>query len=205
MATSKRQLAEQAQRLILAGDPTDDRDLSLRELSLYVSQALANIVRYRYFDSKNIGEPHISGSLIFTFDNQQVSLDTAKNLYYVTLPSTSIDLPDDMGVYSVSSQQDQSLVFVPVSPNFAAIYRGTRAEKLDGRYGYWLEGNRIYVHGLNDADCQLLVKMVASVDGISDNQAINIPPDIQEEIVKKTVELYSLQRNEKDVTNDGIE
>lgn len=204
--TTKYKLAEQAQRILLSGHVTDDREISLQELLLHVAQTFAYAVRTRFFESKAIGEEHVNGVYVYAFEDVAVKKDSKKNLYYSLIPASYIDLPRDLGVFQVSLMEDQENVFVPVPNGFLGLYRGMAAANLQGRSGYWVESGRIYFVNVQDPTCKVLMKLVASIADVDEDTEIDIPDDIQNMIVRSTVELYIMERQAmKDLTSDNIE
>jgi len=190
--TTKYKLAEQAQRILAGGTPTDDNQISIQELLIGVTQAFSSIIRRNYFEGKSIGEPHINGNFIYSFSDITVDKDTNKSLYYSEIPATTVTLPYDMGVYQISRMKDQKDVFVPLQNGFSALFNGLKSFKLEGRIGYYLEGDRIYYENMDIKNkvSTVLMKLIAPIGSVSEEDSINIPDDIQSEIVTMTVQLY---------------
>ena len=203
--TSKFKLAEQALRIILGGHPTPDSGVKIQELMIHVSQAFANIVRRTYFEDKAEGEPWISGSFIYTFKDVEVKEDKALKKFFTELPATTVTLPRDLGVFQVSSMIDQADAFKPVSTGFEAMNKGLLVGGLENSFGYYPEGNRIYFVNMVDTNKvdKVLVKLVAPLGGIGDEDDITVNDDIQQQIVVMTVQLYG-QSPPHDNQNDNV-
>lgn len=207
MAVTKRQLAEQAQRIILGGTQTADREVFIQELLLAVNQAFANAVKLSLFNNKREGENDVNGSFIYSFDDVPVSFDNNKKLYYSELPATYIDLPTDLGVAMVSLMEGQNDAFVRVPQNFLSLTRGLQSGSLLGRSPFWVENTRLYFPSIKSSDniTKVLVKLIAGIDSIDDDQNVGIPLDIQDQIVRTVVQMYMVeQTNAKDELNDDI-
>lgn len=194
--TSKYKLAEQALRIISGGTPTNDAQVTMQEVMIGVSQAFGSVARNNYFEGKVIGEPMVNGNFIYTFDDRLVKKDTSKALYYADLPATTITLPYDMGVFQVSTMTDQSNAFVPLPNGFMPLFYGLDSSTLEGRIGYFVEDNRIYFPNMNAKNkvTKVLMKLVAPLGGIGDEDEINIPDDVQLEIVKIVIQMYAAER-----------
>lgn len=204
--TSKYKIAEQTRSILAGGKPTADIEVSIRELIIFVSQAFAFVVSRKYFEGKNEGESHVNGNFIYPFE-EDVLKDTAKDLFYSALPATSVTLPYDMEVYQVSRVKDQRAPFIPVPSGFMGLTEGLESGRLEGRIGYFVENERIYFVNMdqkNKVDT-VMMKLVAPIGSVEDEDEINISDDIQLEIVTKAVQLY---QNEvavpKDVINDNV-
>ena len=194
--TTKYKLAEQAQRILSGGTPTDDSQISLQELMIAVSQAFASVVRRNYFEGKAVGEPHVNGAFIYSFNDIVVNKDVNKSLYYSELPSTTVTLPYDMGVYQISRMKDQRSSFIPLQNGFSALFEGLKSFKLEGRIGYYLENGRVYYENMdvkNKVDT-VLMKLIAPIGSVSDEDDINIPDDMQLEIVTMAIQIYATEQ-----------
>jgi len=205
MAT-KIQLAEQSQRILLGGNVSDDREVKLAELILYVGQCFGALVRANYFENKVEGEDLIDGDSIFEFEDQAVLVDTKKGILYAEMPEATIALPRDMGVYHVSCMKSQDAPFIPVTPSFSSLYKGLGAAKLGGESGYFINHGRVYLPGTKEGDVEkLLIKLVAPLGQLEDDEDLFIPLEMQHEIVRKTVEMYRQQEEKiKDVISDNL-
>jgi hypothetical protein len=203
--TTKYRLAEQALRIISGGTPTDDAQVTIQELEIAVAQAFAGIVRNRYFQAKNIGEQQINGDLIYSFRDVEVEKDTGLDLFFATLPSTTISLPFDMGIHQVSRMKDQRAAFVPLRNGHLALFNGLQSEGLEGRIGYYVENDRIYFVNMTVTNevSTLLMKLVVPLSVLGIDDEVNIPDDIQAEIVSFVVQGYTQQqKTPHDETSD---
>lgn len=204
--TTKYRIAEQARNILVGGKSTSDIEVSIRELIIFVGQAFAFIVSRKYFEGKNEGESHINGNFIYPFE-EDVLKDTANGLFYSILPAASVTLPYDMEVYQVSRIKDQTTPFVPVSNGFSGLAEGLMSGRLEGRIGYFVEDGRIYYVNMDQINKveKVLMKLVAPIGSVGDEDEINISEDIQLEIVMKAIQLYREQeQTPKDVISDNI-
>ena len=205
--TSKYKLAEQALRIILGGHPTPDSGVKIQELMIHVSQAFSNIVRQTFFQGKAEGEPYINGSFIYTFEDQEVKEDKKLKKFFIDMPATTVTLPYDIGIFQISNMRDQPGSFTPVSPGFEAMTAGLLVGELEDSVGYYPEGNRIYFVNMKDTEKSdtVLVKLVAPLGSLGDEDEITVNDDIQQQIVEMTVAIY--QREEgvpHDEQNDNV-
>ena len=204
--TTKFKIAEQAQRIIVGGHPTADVEVSVRELIIFVGQAFAKVVSRKFFEMKNEGESLVNGNFIYSFE-ETVKKDTSKDLFYSDIPATSVTLPYDMEIQQVSRIKNQASPFIPVNNGFIGLYEGLESGNLEGMIGYFVENGRIYyvnMYQRNKVD-NVLMKIVAPIGAVEDEDDINISDEIQLEIVTMTVQLYQNQENKpKDTVNDGI-
>ncbi len=205
--TSKYKLAEQALRIILGGHPTPDSGVKVQELMIFVSQAFSNIVSSTFFQGKSEGEPYINGSFIYSFKDVKVDKDTELDKFFVLMPATTVTLPYDIGVFQVSNMKDQAGAFTPVSSGFEAMTKGLAVQELENEVGYYPEGNRIYFVNMKDTEKsdKVLIKLVAPLGSLGDEDEITVNDDIQLQIVTMTVELYGkAEAQPHDDQNDNV-
>ena len=199
-------LAEQAKLILSGGRITPDGEPSPQELILCVKQAFSQLVKLSFYENKKEGESFVDGGFIYSFEDVEVTKDVNKNMFYSTLPSSTIVLPQEIGVYQISPMQDQGNFFVPLRNGDYALMQGLDVSSLEGRYGYFLEGKRVY-YTFTPAEKidTVLMKLVVAIDNIGDDELIVIPNDMQLALVQQAVQLYTAQKQmPKDISNDNI-
>jgi len=198
-------VAEQAQRILNGGTPTADNEATIEELVLYVDQCFGKLIKQNYFENKIEGDAVINGSFIYSFV-EDVKTDAVRDKYYVNLSSTYVNLPNNVGIFSVSPTKDEFNTYVPINVQNIPLAYGLDVAQLEGRKGYYIEATRLYLYNIKTTDCpeKLLVKLVG---GIQDNLDPNVdmPLDMQAELVNLVVQTYREEvLNRKDITNDNI-
>jgi hypothetical protein len=206
MRVSKEILAEQAKLIIQGGLSNPDTELDLREIILFVEQAFGSVVKTQIFQNRQEGIQDINGQFIYSFVIP-IGMDARQGLPYSVLPANTLNLPYDQGVYDVSFTKDRSTNFKRVPNNFLSLTRGLKIGGLGGNIGFYVEGNRLYYVNLpedNEIE-EIMVKLVSPIQGLDDNESVEIPLEIQEEIVKRTVQMYGLQHGQNfDEVNDNV-
>jgi len=199
-------LAEQTKLILSGGRITPDVEPSPQELILCVKQAFSQLVKMSFYENKKEGESYVSGGFIYTFEDVDVTKDINKNLFYSTLPSSTIVLPQEIGVYQISPMQDQGSFFVPLRNGDYALMQGLEVSRLEGRYGYFIEGKRVYyTFSPSEKIDYVLMKLVVAIDNIGDDEMIVIPNDMQLQLVQQAAQLYMTEVSaKKDVISDNI-
>ena len=188
-------IAEQARLVLSGGKITADTKPSEQELILFVRQALSQFVKINYFENRKEGETYIDGGFIYTFDNVSVSKDINKNMYYSEIPSSTIVLPYEMGVYQISPMQNQGDFYIPLRNGFQSLMSGLEVGQLEGRFGYFIEGRRVYyTFKPVDAPQSVMMKLVIALDAITGDDAIFMPKDMELAIVQEAIKMYSLEK-----------
>ena len=197
-------IAEQALRIINGGTETPDTEVLQEELIIYVDQAFGKFMKMSYFENKADGQSHVNGGFLYPF-TEDVKFDTLRKKYYAKISSAYVSLPSGVGIYSVSPIEDEFNTFVPLNTMFLSQSRGLDVSCLEGRKGYYEEGTRIYLTNLpvDYEASSILIKLVGGIQGEIDPD-VNIPIDMQGELVTLTVQLYMNEQNaEKDYINDN--
>jgi hypothetical protein len=188
-----------------------DSNFKEGDVILRVQQTLAWFIRQRFFQSKADDVSDVDGSYFFTFKNQPVLKDEDMNHYYVSLPGTSIDLPHGAGIGKVAPMKDQNNGYKLVSYGFDDLYKGLAASTLENSIGVYPIGDTdkgaklvfVNMNGSNNPD-KVLITMVVPFDGIGDDVVLNIPMDIQREVID-TIVGYFAGAPQKDNTNDRVD
>lgn len=207
--TSKERLAEQVTNRL--NKMNLDSNVKYGDAILNVTQNLATIVRQRFFITKADEVADIDGSYFFTFKNIAVLYDEQMKHYYITPPATTMELLHGAGIKAVAPMKDPANSYKPVPYGFNDLFNGLEAKLLEGCIGYQPEGDAelgakiifINMDGSNNPD-KVLITMAVPFDGIGDEVILNIPMDIQKEVVDMTVAGY-INLLPKDVTNDRID
>jgi len=200
-------IAEQAQRIIQGGTPTPDSEVRKDELVIYVDQAFGQMVKQSFYQNKAEGVSWIDGTFVYSFV-QEVKEDKMLGMSYIKIPSTYVSLPLGMGIHTVSDVKSQFDTFVPTNPNFLGLSRGLAVGKLGGRRGYYIDNTKMYFINLSPSDCvdNVLVKLAGGIQSDELDPEVDIPLDMQDQLLRLTVELYTQQRRaKKDELNDNSE
>ena len=204
MATTCNILAEQVKRIL--GRRTDDSDIDEREVCLNIKQTIAYLVRQRFFLSKQDDIAEIPDSLVKTFPGIDVVKDEEMGDFFSVLPSSVMDLPYGSGIRLVAPSGNASGAFVPVSNTHGSLYSGLESSGLEGRVGYYQDGKKIRYENMPQGEKpeKVMIRLVAPVEGISDDEDIDIPADMQMEVVTAVLEIYGVYRQQDEI-NDQVD
>jgi len=143
MATTKKKIAEQVQRM-LAGNPIIAGRVHINDIKLLVEQTANQLLKADYF-SVNLpeGDTIPNNCMVFTYDNIAVTTyKTTKSK--ATLPSIPISLPRNMGVLHVSKTDLIDEPFVPIPTGMYGIIKPQDLlSDLSGLIGYEVIGKDI--------------------------------------------------------------
>lgn len=197
------QISEQI--MLILGKRGEDSDVDVREIRLAVRQSAAQAVRMRWFEGKNTdGFGEVDGSLVSKFDNEPVVMDGEE--FYTTMPANPVDIPGGVGIRSVAPMKGLKQPYRPVPNGFCGLHEGLESFSLEGRIGFFLDGDRIYYVGMSEDNKpdNVRISMVLGIDSLEDDQEINIPSDMQGDIINYVVQLYSAYKQDDD-SNDSTD
>lgn len=195
-------LADQCKRILYSGNSAPKRNITPQELIISVTQQFAYIVKTSYWQNKAEGVNEINGSFIYSFKNVPIKYDEDLCQYYSELPSSYIDLPNEIGIQYVNvmqsdnKKQSQTEPMVRVFNGFSQMSRGLALENLQTRKAFYTEGNNLIYIGMDEEKAKLnaLIKLAVSLQGIDEDTVINIAPEIQAHIIDTVVKQYLVEK-----------
>lgn len=143
MATTKKKIAEQIQRLI-SGNPVISARIHINDVILAVEQVCNQVLKADYFAVNTPeGDTIPNNCMVFTYDN--VPVTTYKTTFSkATLPSMPINLPRNMGVLHVSKIDAIDEPFIPIPTSMYGIVKPQDLlGELSGLIGYEVVGKDI--------------------------------------------------------------
>lgn len=200
-------LAEECIRILSGGHQTADSQFTFPQMVIAVGQARDNRVRSYFWENKKLGEADIDGAFIKDYDNIDVTLDTVKNMYYSELPAQVVGIANDMGVYQILWQLDQTTNFVRVPNGFMALTKGLEVFNMQGKSTFFREGTRVYYPNLKKKKGvkTVLMKLLPSASSLTEEDYSYMPSEMEQEVIEMVVKLYSTQQAiANDTGNDNI-
>lgn len=206
LTTTKNKLAEQVIRRLNGGDSSVESQYDKREIILFIEQALAALVKSEFMASLRIAGPHIGSQYISSFINVPILRDEDRDEVYSIIPHDYVNLPNDRGIQQVSMMKDQTSAFVPVRNGSTALFSKSPASRLEGRIGFYPEGNRIYYKKdlLKDGCDKVLIKLIVpSPSELDDDDPYPIPTDMQLPVINEVLKLMGVQVQTDDVNDNS--
>ena len=188
MAT-KKSIAEQALRVIQGGNISDDSDIDIREIILFVEQERDALIKQMILGYSGMGEHEITGDFLSSF-----TLDSTNN--QIILTYSPINLPSNTGIFSVVNGSE----FYLKRPS-ANMY--SNALSRSNRKFYDVVGNTLTFFPTVADSTEFTVSLVATSKDLGENDNFPIPADMESQIIKSVVQLYGLMRQaNEDNIND---
>jgi hypothetical protein len=194
-------IAEQCQAILGKG--------TAQELLQSVRNFYGVSVKTNWFEGKEDGVSEINGSFQYTYKDIKPILDEDLGQYYITIPSSYLELPHQLGINHVSFMKGQDSPFATFATSHFAMFSGLKSSNLGGMQAYSIEGNKMYFPYMDESDIKskgeiqgILLKMTIGLDDVDVDEQLNISPAIISEIVTSVVTLY--QSKEKGLTDSLV-
>lgn len=182
-----------------SGGRSNQDGWDLRTVMMYVGnlrdQLMPQMLREKF---KEDAYGYIDPTLFVDYE-ADIRFDSSRELYYADLPARFVNLPFGMGVWSVSPLKDQINQYVPIMNGTQGIID---LVMFDMSHTYYIQGSRIYFNQEEDTDSKLLVKLIPAYTVGEENNDLEVPSDIEFQIMDEMVKRYSL-RSPTDTANDG--
>lgn len=181
MKPSLYSIAEQC-RLVLG------KRVSIQALMPAVKNAYAQVAKKQWYENTVQDSTELNGSFIYTFNSINPILDCDRDMYYIVIPSSYLELPHQIGINWVSFMKDK-LSFAMVS-NWG-IFSGLRSAVMGGREVYEVEGNRMWFPKMTSANTgPILLRLAIALDAVEAEEELNIAPNIVKDIIDMVVAPY---------------
>lgn len=164
--------------------------IPIQALLSSVVDVYASMAKKEWYENKADGVSEVDGTFIYTFGKSSPlvpEVDTDTDLYYITIPSSYLRLPHEMGINSVSFMKEQNYPFVRITST--GLWNNLKANVF--KQTYMVEGNRLYFPKMTSVNKgNILLKMAIALDTADVDQQLNIPPNMVDEIVNIVVAKY---------------
>lgn len=206
MATNKKKIAEQIQRILYAGNSPYNRNITVQELMIAINQAFASAVKLNWYNNKNEGVSEVDGAFVYTFKNVPIAKDADLDLFYSVLPSSYVALPHELGIQMVAFMHSQDKPIIRVPNGFQALSRGLAVGNLECRKGFYVDGDRVYYMHVDSGEAEktVLMRIAVTLDSLEDDQDVNIPPDVVDMIIESTLKRYTLEKQIEDNSENKL-
>jgi hypothetical protein len=191
-------LAEQIQRLYARfldkDNPSDVIDL--REVILLINQSINKILKVQVADSFKAGMVDIPKCNLTEYI-ATVTADTINDRSFAPLNVIPLELPMDMGIWSVAATSGAMTPYIPIPAQDVLVFQGTNLSYLEGKIGYYVQGKRIYftkniTTTANGSITSVRVNLlVSNINALSENDNLPISPEIESAIIEDVLQTIS--------------
>ena len=201
MAT-KKEISEQAMRILAGGHLKPDRTLDIREVMLALDQLRDTTVKLSTFENVKMGNYEVDHDYLSFYESVAVQTDAVKGVDYIELPASPLALYGGLGVYQITPIDDMEDAFIMALPGQAGLLSGTDALNRTTKTYCWTVGNRVYFKNINETDVTVL--MAASSKDITENADYPVSPNDEAELLQRLIQVFSIHvQQPHDESEDG--
>lgn len=207
MATTKKKISEQVQRMI-KGNPIISARIHINDIKLLVEQVANQLLKADHF-AVNVpeGDTIPNNAMVFTYDNVPVTTyKTTKSR--ASLPSIPISLPRNMGVLHVSKTDAIDEPFIPIPTSmFGIVKPQALLGDLSGLIGYEVVGKDIiFTKNLPGMGVNNVFIRLVGVDmsQLSDYDILPLSADMEAQVVQSvyTILVQTPPADKSETIND---
>jgi hypothetical protein len=183
MATTLNILTEEIIRIYRRGlDKENTSPLDPREVKIKIPKVVNTLIK-----AEHIQRGDVSGTVVATYDFPR----QGEGPYFIELTVNPVSLPKEQGVHRVFPKNCPWDAYIPMINGDMELIRGTFAEFIEGRTGYFLEGRKLIF--TRKPTENITVKLVVyDPNSLSDNDVIPIPPEMEFQVIQAVLQMYGM-------------
>jgi hypothetical protein len=199
MATTKNILSEQIQRIYSRFIDKDNIKsvIDEREVKLLVNQSINKVLKLQVAESFKAGMIDVPKCNIVEY-TCAVTSQPANTRAFITLPVIPINLPMDMGIWTISASNAAMTPYIPIPSQDVIVFQGTNLSALEQQVGYYMQGKKVYFTKdittvANGAISSVLVNLLVSdFSTQGDNDLLLISPEVENSIIEDVLGILGL-------------
>lgn len=157
-----------------------------REVKLLVIQATHEILAMETKDAIRLGDVNIPTCMIATYEGIDVVGDEGAK--HTHLPAFPIKLPQDMGVWSVTSSD--GVAYIPITTAAWDLLGAMDEGLIEDQIGFYVEGRKIKF--TQDPTETVNIKLlVVDPAEIGENDPYPVPPEIEGQVIQRVLQLLA--------------
>lgn len=207
MATTRGQICEALQRIMLGGLASDDTDLTIPYINFYLNSAIGYAIKSNYKDEIQLnGTEGVSDGFYATFSGLTITKDNNTGWYNISLPQTTVGVGAGWDISN----------FMMVSGSGAKIFGNPIAQK-ELQYLYtnpkgcndvffWVVKDKMNIHSCKDISKYkgMVTMLVSQSDDI--DSVVSIPDGYMPLIMEYLTKALGIVMNMPvDISSDGVE
>ncbi len=204
---TRRVLIEQIRRMLYGGIPTDDANITEKEINLYINEAMAYMAKINYTDAIKLdGVESIADSFYLTFKNLAATRDTDTGYYSIDLPQVPLGLARGYGIATVTFPTNTGSAKSPIPISVRELDYMDNLKQPPSKIFYWSEGKKLWFKSyINLVGKNAIVRMVSTETTNLDDE-LNVPQEYITDIINLVMgQLRPRKATPQDSTNDGLD
>lgn len=204
---TRRVLIEQIRRMLYGGVPTDDANISEKEINLYINEALAYMAKINYTDSIKLdGVESIADSFYLTFKNLAIVKDNDTGYYSLDLPQVPLGLARGYGISTVTFPTSTGLAKSPIPISVRELDYMDSLKQPPSKIFYWPEGKKLWFKSYTNLVGKFAIVRMVSTETADLDSELNVPQEYITDIINLVMnQLRPRKGAPQDSTNDGLD
>lgn len=204
---TRRVLIEQIRRMLYGSVPTDDANISEKEINLYINEALAYMAKINYTDSIKLdGIESIADSFYLTFKNLAITKDNDTGYYSLDLPQVPLGLARGYGIATVTFPTSTGLAKSPIPISVRELDYMDSLKQPPSKIFYWPEGKKLWFKSYTNLVGKFAIVRMVSTETADLDSELNVPQEYITDIINLVMnQLRPRKGAPQDSTNDGLD
>ena len=204
---TRKVLIEQIRRMLYGGVPTDDANITEKEINLYINEALAYMAKVNYTDSIKLdGIETVSDVFYLTFKNLAITRDTDTGYYSLDLPQVPLGLARGYGISTVTFPTATGLAKSPIPISVRELDYMDSLKQPPSKIFYWPEGKKLWFKSYTNLVGKFAIVRMVSTETSDMDAELNVPQEYITDIINLVMgQLRPRKATPQDSTNDGLD
>lgn len=161
-------------------------------VQIYISDvvdAYSALVKKEWYENMKSDDREIDGAFVYTFPPMTPELDEVYKKYYISVPSTYLRLPNEMGIIYIGFPDS---AFIRVTSGSAGMYDGLKSDIMGGYQTYYSEGMKFYFPKMTQlTQGDVVCKLACAYDNVSPDEELNLSRSVISELIDIVVARYT--------------
>jgi hypothetical protein len=204
---TRRVLIEQLRRMLYGSIPTDDANITEKEINLYINEAIAYMAKVNYSDAIKLdGIETVADSFYATFKNLAITRDNDTGYYSLDLPQVPLGLARGYGISTVTFPTSTGLAKSPIPISPRELDYIDQLKQPPSKIFYWAEGKKLWFKSYTNLVGRLAIVRMVSTETSDLDAEINVPQEYITDIINLVMnQLRTRKGSPQDSTNDGLD
>jgi hypothetical protein len=187
--------------------PTDDANVTEKEINLYINQGIAYMAKINYTDAIKLdGIETVADSFYATFKNLAITKDNDTGYYSLALPQVPLGLSRGYGISTVTFPTSTGLAKSPIPISPRELDYIDNLKQPPSKIFYWAEGKKLWFKSYTNLVGKLAIVRMVSTETADLDAEINVPQEYITDIINLVMnQLRTRKATPQDSTNDGLD
>lgn len=204
---TRKVLIEQIRRMLYGGVPSDDANVSEKEINVYVNEALAYMAKINYADSIKLdGIETVNDVFYSTFKGLSITRDTDTGYYSLDLPQVPLGLARGYGISTVTFPSSTGLAKALIPISVRELDYMDNLKQPPSKIFYWPEGKKLWFKSYTNLVGKLAIVRMVSTEGNDLEAEMNVPQEYITDMINLVLNQLKIRKaTPEDIVNDGVD